>query len=66
MAATRNDEELRAKELELALVKERAEHDKQEKEALAKLKMTLEASKRKVEDELEAERAPRHRQRCSP
>ena len=57
MAATRNDEELRAKELELALVKERAERDKQEKEALEKLKMTLEASKRRVEDELEAERA---------
>ncbi|KAF8191360.1 nonmuscle myosin heavy chain b [Pholiota molesta] len=57
LAATRNDEELRAKDLELALVKERAERDKQEREALEKLKMMLEADKRKVEDDLEAERA---------
>ncbi len=51
--------------MELALFKERAERDKQEKEALAKLKMTLGASKRKVEDELEAERALAVGQRCS-
>lgn len=57
LAATRNDEELRRKEMELALARERAERDKQEREALQKLKMTLEAEKRKVEDDLEAERA---------
>ncbi|THH01623.1 hypothetical protein EW026_g1099 [Hermanssonia centrifuga] len=57
LAATRNDEELRRKETELALAKERAERDKQEKEALEGLKMRLEADKRKVEEDLEAERA---------
>lgn len=56
LAATRNDEELRKKEMELTLIKERSERDKREREALEKLKMTLEAEKRKVEDELEAER----------
>lgn len=39
------------------MIRERAERDKQEKEALENLKMTLEAEKRKIEDELEAERA---------
>jgi myosin protein heavy chain len=57
LAATRNDEELRKKEMELALVRERAERDKQERETLEKLQMALEAEKRKVEDDLEAERA---------
>jgi myosin protein heavy chain len=38
------------------LIKERAERDKQEREALETLKMALEAEKRKVEEELEAER----------
>ena len=38
------------------MIKERAERDKQEREALENLKMSLEAQKRKVEDELEAER----------
>ncbi|GLB41100.1 putative TRAFAC class myosin-kinesin ATPase superfamily, myosin family protein [Lyophyllum shimeji] len=57
LAATRDDEALRKKEAELALIKERAEREKQEKEALENLKMSLEAEKRKVEDELEAERA---------
>ena len=57
LAATRNDEELRRKEMELALVRERADRDKQEREALEKLKMALEAEKRKVEDDLQAERA---------
>lgn len=57
LAATRSDDELRRKEAELALIKERAERDKQEREALESLKMSLEAQKRKVEDELEAERA---------
>ncbi|PVF93304.1 hypothetical protein CPB86DRAFT_715734 [Serendipita vermifera] len=56
LAATRNDEELRRKETELALAKERAERDKQERENLQKLKMELEAEKRKVEEQLEAER----------
>ncbi|KAF8908080.1 P-loop containing nucleoside triphosphate hydrolase protein [Gymnopilus junonius] len=56
LAATRNDEELRKKEMELALIKERSEREKRERETLERLKMTLEAEKRKVEDELEAER----------
>ena len=38
------------------MVKERAERDQREKEALEKLKMQLEAEKRKVEEDLEAER----------
>ncbi|KAF7288155.1 Myosin II heavy chain [Mycena chlorophos] len=56
LAATRNDEELRRKEAELLLIKERAERDKQEREALETLKSSLEAEKRRVEEELEAER----------
>ncbi|KAF7303718.1 Myosin type II heavy chain [Mycena indigotica] len=56
LAATRNDEELRKKEAELSLIKERAERDKQEREALETLKSSLEAEKRRVEEELEAER----------
>lgn len=55
LTATRNDEELRRKDAELALIKEPAERDLREKEALENLKMKLEADKRKVEDELEAE-----------
>ena len=57
LAATRNDDELRKKEAELLLAKERAERDQREREALESLKMRLEAEKRKVEDDLEAERA---------
>lgn len=57
LAATRSDEELRKKEAELALIKERAERDKKEREALESLKMSLESEKRKVEEALEAERA---------
>jgi myosin protein heavy chain len=57
LAATRNDDELRQKEAELVLIKERAERDKQERETLESLKVTLEAEKRRVEDNLEAERA---------
>ncbi|KAI5120077.1 hypothetical protein M0805_002638 [Coniferiporia weirii] len=57
LTATRNDEELRKKEVELALIKERAEREQREKEALESLKMKLEADKRKVEEDLEAERA---------
>jgi myosin protein heavy chain len=57
LAATRSDEELRRKDAELILHKERAERDKREKEALENLKMSLEAKKNKVEDLLEAERA---------
>ncbi|EDQ99797.1 myosin II heavy chain [Laccaria bicolor S238N-H82] len=56
LAATRNDDELRKKEVELTLIKERAEREKQERENLESLKMSLEAEKRKIEDELEAER----------
>jgi len=57
LAATRNDDELRRKEIELALIKERAERDKQEREALENLKMSLENEKQTVEEDLKAERA---------
>ncbi|KAG6372968.1 myosin II heavy chain [Boletus reticuloceps] len=57
LAATRNDEELRRKEVELQLIKERAERDQREKENLENMKMTLEAEKQKIAKELEAERA---------
>lgn len=56
LAATRNDEELRKKEVELALARERAEREKKEKAALEALKMNLESEKRKVEEDLRAER----------
>lgn len=55
--ATRNDEELKRKELELSMAAERAERDQREKEALEQLKFSLETDKKKVENELEAERA---------
>lgn len=48
---------MRKKEAELILIKERAERDKRERENLENLKMSLEVEKRKVEDDLEAERA---------
>ena len=57
LAATRNDEELRKKDAELQLVKERAEWDKRERQSLETLKMTLEKEKQKVEDALASERA---------
>ncbi|TFK47329.1 nonmuscle myosin heavy chain b [Heliocybe sulcata] len=57
LAATRNDEELRKKELELLLAREKAERDEQERKALDNLRMSLEQEKKKVEDSLEAERA---------
>ena len=57
MAGTRNDEELRRKELELALAKERAEKDQQVREDLEKVKMGLQNEKRRVEEDLAAERA---------
>ena len=52
LTTTRNDEELRRKELELAAIKERAQR---EKEVLESLKMISEAEKWKVEESLEAE-----------
>ena len=48
---------MRKKELELALAKERAEKDQQAREQLEKVKMGLQTEKRKVEEELAAERA---------
>lgn len=48
---------MRQKELELTLIKERAEREKIEKQNLEALKMALEAEKRKIDDELAAERA---------
>lgn len=56
LTATRNDEELRKKDLELALVRERAERDERENAALAALKMQLEQEKCKIEEELASER----------
>ncbi|KAG1765567.1 P-loop containing nucleoside triphosphate hydrolase protein [Suillus occidentalis] len=57
LAATRNDEELRRKDVELQLIKERAERDQRERESLENVKMTLQAEKRKIIEDLEAERA---------
>jgi myosin heavy chain 9/10/11/14 len=56
LAATRNDDELRKKNIELEVIRERAERDQREREALEALKMRLEQDKQKVEAELEAER----------
>ncbi|KAJ1023959.1 hypothetical protein NDA13_004791 [Ustilago tritici] len=56
LTATRHDEELKRKQLELAMVTERAERDQKEREALQVLKFQLEAEKRKIEEQLESER----------
>ena len=48
---------MRRKELELALAKERAEKDQQVREELEKVKMGLQNEKRRVEEDLAAERA---------
>ncbi|ETS59972.1 hypothetical protein PaG_05959 [Moesziomyces aphidis] len=56
LTATRHDEELKRKQLELAMVTERAERDQKEREALEALKFQLEAEKRKIEEQLESER----------
>lgn len=56
LSATRHDEELKRKELELAMITERAERDQKEREALETLKFSLQSEKKRVEDELEAER----------
>ncbi|KAE8226689.1 hypothetical protein CF319_g739 [Tilletia indica] len=57
LQATRHDEELKRKEVELALLKERADRDLREKEALETLRHSLETDKKKVEVALESERA---------
>ena len=57
LSATRHDEELKKKELEIALITERAQRDEQEKQKLEALKHSLEAEKKRVEDALESERA---------
>ena len=57
LTATRHDEELKRKQLELAMVTERAERDQKEREALEALKFQLEAEKRKIEEALESERS---------
>ena len=56
MATTRNDEELRRKELESALEKERAEMDQQAREELERVKVGLQNEKRRVVDLLGGER----------
>lgn len=57
MTATRSDDELRRKEAELQLIKEKAQWDHDERQKLEQLRMTLEAEKRKVEEALLSERA---------
>lgn len=56
LAATRSDDELRRRNAELVLAKERAERDLQEKQKLEELKISLESEKRKIQDALESER----------
>ncbi|GAC99062.1 hypothetical protein PHSY_006659 [Pseudozyma hubeiensis SY62] len=56
LTATRHDEELKRKQLELAMVTERAERDQKEREALEALKFQLESEKRKIEEQLQSER----------
>ena len=57
LAATRTDEELRKRDLELAQVQERAQRDAEERMKLEKVKMGLELEKKKVQEALESERA---------
>lgn len=57
LTATRHDEELKRKQLELAMVTERAERDQKEREALEALKFQLESEKRKIEEQLISERS---------
>lgn len=57
LKATRHDEELKRKQMELAMVTERAERDQKEKEALEALKYSLESEKKRIEAALESERA---------
>ncbi|KAK4685841.1 hypothetical protein P7C73_g4302, partial [Tremellales sp. Uapishka_1] len=56
LAATRTDDELVKKQAELAMAKERAERDQQEKQRLEELKASLIAEKEKVEMDLSSER----------
>lgn len=57
LKATRHDEELKRKQMELAMVTERAERDQREKEALETLRFSLESEKKKIETQLHSERA---------
>jgi myosin protein heavy chain len=57
LTATRNDEELRRKEAELALARVQAERDQQEREKLEKLRSELEQDRLRIQEDLEAERA---------
>lgn len=54
-AATRHDEDLRRKEAELALAKERELRDKEEREKMEKLQMQAESERKKLQEALEAE-----------
>lgn len=56
LAASRSDDELRRKEAELALAKEREQRDIQEKERLAQLQIKADADRKRIEEALEAER----------
>lgn len=55
LAATRHDEDLRRKEAELAVAREREQRDKQERERMEKLQMEAELERKKLEDALETE-----------
>ena len=57
LAATRTDEELRKKEAELMFIQERAQRDLEERQKLERLKVGLEADKKRVQDALDSERA---------
>lgn len=57
LKATRHDDELKCKELELAMVTERAERDQKEREALQALRAGLENEKKQIEGDLALERA---------
>ncbi|CAO1612723.1 unnamed protein product [Parajaminaea phylloscopi] len=57
LKATRHDEELKRKEMELALITERAQRDQKEREALEALRAGLESEKQKIEQDLASERS---------
>lgn len=56
LAATRNDLELQRKNAELLFAQERAQHEEKERAALEGLRLQLEADKKEIEADLEAER----------
>lgn len=55
LAATRHDEDLRRKEAELVLAKEREQRDKEERERIERMQMQAESDRKKLEEALDAE-----------